>query len=292
MSDARRGPGRPPKYVRDSQGREIIGLRLHVATGRYYDIGEDGRRVYFGTDFSTARARHRRWQTDQAPTTSAAVETTDTAQPPEERDASTPATRRKARLRQRLRSDILTAALALFLKKDFHDVSMREIATSIGIGTGTLYNYFENKEALIHEIIKTNSQRVSAETVAPLNGSGDEAARLRAFIANYHKILLEHGEGIKIYFRQQINLSQNADLTTIEMIRKRAHMQQMVARTIQSGIDHGLFRPLNANLSAISLVATIEAVCMHCILSNEFSDAQDTIQQLQTSFLSGVMARI
>ncbi|HET7578124.1 MAG TPA: TetR/AcrR family transcriptional regulator [Bacillales bacterium] len=59
--------------------------------------------------------------------------------------------------RQRLRSeetkqDILAAAEKLFGKRGFDAVSMREIAKQAGCSHTTIYLYFENKEALLHQL--------------------------------------------------------------------------------------------------------------------------------------------
>jgi hypothetical protein len=45
--------GRPPKYVRDSRGREIVGLSYHKAVGQYYLTFSDPR-VYLGNDKNKA----------------------------------------------------------------------------------------------------------------------------------------------------------------------------------------------------------------------------------------------
>jgi AcrR family transcriptional regulator len=66
---------------------------------------------------------------------------------------------------RRNRQQIVTAALALFREQGI-DVPMEEIAARAGVGTGTLYRRFPNRDALIwataHESLR--SQVVMAET--------------------------------------------------------------------------------------------------------------------------------
>ena len=47
------------------------------------------------------------------------------------------------------RTQILEAAARVFAEKGFHSATIRDIARQAGIADGTIYNYFENKTALL-----------------------------------------------------------------------------------------------------------------------------------------------
>ena len=47
------------------------------------------------------------------------------------------------------REEIMRSALACFKRKGFHNVSMADIAREDGMSVGNLYNFFENKDAII-----------------------------------------------------------------------------------------------------------------------------------------------
>lgn len=49
------------------------------------------------------------------------------------------------------RQDILKSAMALFKDKGFHNTKVEEIALGAGVGKGTLYEYFENKQDIFDE---------------------------------------------------------------------------------------------------------------------------------------------
>ena len=50
---------------------------------------------------------------------------------------------------------IMDAALEIFAEQGFHHASMSLIAKKAGISKGLIYNYFESKDELMHEIVKT-----------------------------------------------------------------------------------------------------------------------------------------
>lgn len=53
------------------------------------------------------------------------------------------------------REMILDAAYALFLDKGYWDTKIIDIADTAGIGKGTVYEYFESKDAIFFELFKT-----------------------------------------------------------------------------------------------------------------------------------------
>ena len=52
------------------------------------------------------------------------------------------------------REPIMTAALDLFVERGFYGTAVPEIAERAGVGAGTIYRYFDSKEALVNEIYR------------------------------------------------------------------------------------------------------------------------------------------
>ncbi|MBN1214681.1 MAG: TetR/AcrR family transcriptional regulator [Candidatus Lokiarchaeota archaeon] len=50
------------------------------------------------------------------------------------------------------RQEILNHALNLFVEKGYHETRTSEISESVGIASGTLFNYFDKKEELINNL--------------------------------------------------------------------------------------------------------------------------------------------
>ena len=51
------------------------------------------------------------------------------------------------------RTQILDAAMRVFAQRGFHRSSIRDVAREAGVADGTIYNYFENKTALLLGIL-------------------------------------------------------------------------------------------------------------------------------------------
>lgn len=56
------------------------------------------------------------------------------------------------RRREQKKKDILEAALGLFLEYGIQKVSISEIATKAAVSQVTIYNYFESKHKLVHDV--------------------------------------------------------------------------------------------------------------------------------------------
>lgn len=52
------------------------------------------------------------------------------------------------------RRRLLDAALGMFAKRGFHGVAVPEVAAAAGVGTGTLYHYFDTKQELVNELYR------------------------------------------------------------------------------------------------------------------------------------------
>ncbi len=76
---------------------------------------------------------------------------------------------------------ILDAALRVFAERGFHGTSVPEVAEAARVGTGTLYRYFANKEALVNEVYRDAKLRLRSALLdglgAPKSDRLDDAER-------------------------------------------------------------------------------------------------------------------
>lgn len=60
---------------------------------------------------------------------------------------------------------ILTAALDLFVERGFHGTSVPSVAERAGVAAGTIYHYFESKEALVNALYKQWKAEISTRVI-------------------------------------------------------------------------------------------------------------------------------
>ena len=63
------------------------------------------------------------------------------------------------------RDAITRAALELFVERGFHGVAVPEIADRANVGAGTIYRYFESKEALVNVLYREEKARFAQDVI-------------------------------------------------------------------------------------------------------------------------------
>ncbi|MFI6431692.1 TetR/AcrR family transcriptional regulator C-terminal domain-containing protein [Rhodococcus oryzae] len=91
------------------------------------------------------------------------------------------------------RGDVLGGAIAILDEYGLGDLTMRRLATSLGVQPGALYWHFPNKQTLLAAITDEMLARVSA----PLDAH-DWDSRLAAFAHRIRDALLAHRDGAEL----------------------------------------------------------------------------------------------
>jgi TetR/AcrR family transcriptional regulator, repressor of fatR-cypB operon len=78
------------------------------------------------------------------------------------------------------RESILAAALECFVERGFHGTAMPQIAEKASIAAGTIYHYFDSKEALVNALYRTWKAAVAQRvfTAFPQGASAREQFRV------------------------------------------------------------------------------------------------------------------
>jgi AcrR family transcriptional regulator len=112
-------------------------------------------------------------------------------------------TERRERERGQLRSQIIDAARDLLLERGLDGLSMRSIAERIEYSPATIYLYFQDKEALIAEVVRAGFERLQAVTGAELSRLGKDASPALQFGAMgraYARFAVEHPAFFRVMF--------------------------------------------------------------------------------------------
>ena len=103
-----------------------------------------------------------------------------------------------------VRERIVTAARDLFAERGLDGVSMRGVAERVGVTATALYHYFDNKEALISEVVESGFREFGRylERAAREHPSGS-LERVRALGEAYVRFALDHHAYFRVLFSMQ-----------------------------------------------------------------------------------------
>lgn len=97
------------------------------------------------------------------------------------------------------RDELLRIAAELFATKGFKNTTVRDIADTAGILSGSLYHHFDSKESMVDEILSTFQEELFGSYAEILAGSADPRAKLEAAVRVSFEAIDRHRDEVAIF---------------------------------------------------------------------------------------------
>ena len=183
------------------------------------------------------------------------------------------ATKLPRRRRKEARPQELTAAaLALFVEKGFAATKLDDVAARAGVSKGTLYLYFDSKEALFKAVIQEGVIPAIEAGEALLAEQDDPAVLLRAILLGWWERIgnTELGGIPKLMMSEARNFPDVAAFYDQAVIQRGLGLVRVA---ISRGIERGVFRPVDLDTIGTVLIAPL----LHLALwRHSFADRKST----------------
>jgi AcrR family transcriptional regulator len=180
------------------------------------------------------------------------------------------------------RAQILDAATQVFAEKGFPRATIKEIARIAQVADGTIYNYFENKEALLFAILDRLNETEQREAHFAAGVQGD----LRTFIAAYLRrrmaLLWPNAAVFKAILPE---LLVNTELREIYYQQIIAPSFRIAEQHFAAQMDAGILRRMDAPLTVRAIGGMVLGLLLLELLGDEhlqvaWEDAPDTLAAL------------
>lgn len=160
-------------------------------------------------------------------------------------------------------SELLDAALALFVEKGFSATRSEEVAARAGVSKGTLYLYFPSKEDLLKAVIRHTLMADlarGAERLAQAPGATSEA--LVELMTEWWSSVIDSPSSavFKLVITEVRNFPEIGDFYQREVIEPG---HQLIGGMVQRGIDRGEFRAVDVDSVVHSIVLPMVMLCLH-----------------------------
>jgi AcrR family transcriptional regulator len=157
------------------------------------------------------------------------------------------------------RAAILEATLELISEHGFHGTAVSMIADRAGVGTGTIYRYFDGKEDLI-TLLYLEIKRQKGQ--AFLEGYSEDLSlrdRFRILWLNMLHYYIDHPQ--ELAFMEQFD---NSPYLTAEVQAAFAEKYEPLMRFFRSAFEEGVFKEMPlAMLSAFTAEVTVSLAKHH-----------------------------
>ena len=193
--------------------------------------------------------------------------------------------------KEQKRIEIARKTMPLLAKYGFENTPIRKITAEAGIGKGTFYDYFTNKEDVLNEIIGL----IFADwTKWVINKIGNTDDPLKVLL-----ILLKDGSNLDTTMEQNMIIYVDLWRSSVsykgsdEFIPKFRHYlrngKNAVIDIIKDAQNKGLIKmEVDSSAIAAAWIALIDGMCLHYMILKPEYDVDEICQSFFESLLNGI----
>jgi AcrR family transcriptional regulator len=156
-----------------------------------------------------------------------------------------------------------------------------------GLGKGTLYRYFQNKQDLFMSLIDWFMSEFGEEISHAWTDDMSASEKIQAMV----KVFLDESEQFIPFFKITVDFwAQSLESERLQSIfwTYLQRYQQQFASIIEAGMADGEFRKLDAKQAALALFATLDALMLYRTLLGTKIDLHSTVNTSLDLFLEGL----
>jgi AcrR family transcriptional regulator len=199
-------------------------------------------------------------------------------------------TSRRDRKKSTARAKIISTAIELFSKHGIASVTVEQIAAAADIGKGTIYNYFDTKEAVVVAFMVDLERKVQARIPQIAKSRGSLASILTEYIQFQFRLKKRHHQFVRVFLTQMFG-------NTEHFIPYMVEMQKVIDPPLES-----LFRELKrrrimrANIDIPKLIVAFKTMhvgltCVWAVEGPPFKAATEILKFQMELFSKGLEAR-
>jgi TetR/AcrR family fatty acid metabolism transcriptional regulator len=192
------------------------------------------------------------------------------------------------------RDHILDCALEAFAKTGFHDTSIADICARARIGRGTLYEYFEDKSAVLSALMDRIANRVieAVRQWQPLElpvGAAWTAADNVAFIEARCMLIMQVVFADADTASLILRMARGSGISRPTLARIDEELVGAIAADVRTGIDQGIIRPLDPLVAAQFIVGGIEKIVFGALDTGRPIDVARAAREIAVLLSSGFL---
>ena len=146
------------------------------------------------------------------------------------------------------REKILDVAEALFARRGYSGVGLREVAEAVGLGKSSLFHHFRGKSQLYFQVLGRVLGRIRDRLAPVLEADADPSQRLERWVDALVDALAEHPSSARLLLRALVEDETPRDDRLPDAAAAEAILDGLLAgirRLLREGVARGEFRPVS-----------------------------------------------
>jgi AcrR family transcriptional regulator len=199
----------------------------------------------------------------------------------------------RARIRETTVQAILAAAEEVFADAGFHAARMGAIAAKAGVSVGTLYNHFEDREALLGGLLAAQREELIARIDQAIGGGAGRPLRdrLRGIVGAFLAHCEQHRKFVHLALQRELGRYQQ---TYPQAWAKKTDTMQAIYERVEGEMKRGLkeraLRPEIADLAATFFIGMLRALIIRDLVLGKGDGMAAEIDGLLDMFFDGAGA--
>jgi AcrR family transcriptional regulator len=183
-----------------------------------------------------------------------------------------------------LKSEIVTSAIGVFREKGYEEATIADLVAAARVGRSTFYKHFNNKKELFIECIKhiifTEAAERRPDLADEITDEKDTIAAFERHAKAYYNAYPAWLDMVKQLRAAAINHPDEFADSLDDVVHLKI---DLLKRSIEKGIQRGLFRKINATLMTVMLLGLqdyhgyLEKALKEKTLEELYDDAKDII---------------
>jgi AcrR family transcriptional regulator len=138
---------------------------------------------------------------------------------------------------------ILDAALALFVERGFYGTAVPEVAKRAGVAAGTIYHYFDSKEALVNALFRQHKEAIARQVYTTFPAAAPPREQFAAMWRDMAAFALEKPKAFAF-----LELHHHASYLDAESRALDNQLKMFAAGFIQLAQQSGVFKKMDVTL--------------------------------------------
>ncbi|NQT27138.1 TetR/AcrR family transcriptional regulator [candidate division KSB1 bacterium] len=192
--------------------------------------------------------------------------------------------------KQEKREQIIKAAVHVFASLGLPNTKMVQIAEAAGIGKGTIYEYFKNKDELFIAAYHSFIVEFGTHINQKLESLQDPTEKLKGYFEGWIEMLdsdfLQFADIILDMWAQGLRLKENDDSFHLGEMYRQYRIQ--ITAILDEGIRQGKFKSVNTTITSSIIIGTLDGLLIQWIMDKNIYQLKEAILQLSDIILDGL----
>lgn len=187
---------------------------------------------------------------------------------------------------------ICQASLELFLEFGIRSVTIDQIAKKAQFAKGSFYRYFKNKTELVESIFRPVNDgfdiafKTSLERMAKVNGADELIGIYQQLGMGLFQVISAHPKIVLLYLQESRTPATGANKALGQIAKRIKDYSLELTHVAHS---HGLLRPMNANLSTLTVIGATESLLYDLLKGEEIGNPVEVLNDLVSMILHGLL---